>query len=131
MLLSLYLQISNKVIVSHHLCCSFSYSIFCCLMYDVLNYLKNKNLWINEILNVQIKFQSNPFKLTRLLLVKNLRINGIFLFFFCLHHQFSLVRGSVLASSGSSPLPIAVAGIEPWSSLPSSAPITTEPTNDW
>jgi hypothetical protein len=22
-------------------------------------------------------------------------------------------------------------GIEPWSSLPSSAPITTEPTNDW
>ncbi|MCI63017.1 hypothetical protein A2U01_0084274, partial [Trifolium medium] len=29
------------------------------------------------------------------------------------------------------PFPIAVAGIEPWSFLPNSAPITTEPTDDW
>ncbi|MCI32611.1 hypothetical protein A2U01_0053825 [Trifolium medium] len=42
----------------------------------------------------------------------------------------NLVRRSVLTSSGFSPFPIVVAGIEPWSSLPSPASITTEPTND-
>jgi hypothetical protein len=31
------------------------------------------------------------------------------LFFFAFYQQFNLVRGSVMASSGSSPLPIAVA----------------------
>jgi hypothetical protein len=50
--------------------------------------------------------------------------------FFFFHHQFNLVWGSVLTSSGFSPLPIAVVGIELWSSLPNSAPITTESTND-
>jgi hypothetical protein len=28
----------------------------------VLNYLKNKNLWIDEILGVTIKYQYNPLK---------------------------------------------------------------------
>jgi hypothetical protein len=32
-----------------------------------------------------------------------------FVFFFCFHHQLNVVRGSVLTSSGSRPLPIAVA----------------------
>jgi hypothetical protein len=38
--------------------------------------------------------------------------------------------GSVLTSNDFSPLPITVAGIEPCYSLLSSAPITTESTND-
>jgi hypothetical protein len=52
-------------------------------------------------------------------------------FFFYFYHQFNLVCGSVLASSGFILLLIAIVGIKPWFSLPSSASITTELTNDW
>jgi hypothetical protein len=34
-------------------------------MYKLLNYFKNKNLWINKILDVATKFQSNMLKPTR------------------------------------------------------------------
>jgi hypothetical protein len=37
-------------------------------------------------------------------------IKPFLMWYFGFHHLFNLVRGSVLASSGSSPLPIAVAG---------------------
>jgi hypothetical protein len=43
-------------------------------------------------------------------------------FFWFSHHQLNLVRGPVLTLSGFSPFPIAIAGIEPSSSIPSSAP---------
>ncbi|MCI11555.1 hypothetical protein A2U01_0032656, partial [Trifolium medium] len=55
-------------------------------------------------------------------------------FFFTTSIRFTgpsnLVRRSVLASSGSIFLRTAVVGIEPRSSLPSPAPITTGPTID-
>jgi hypothetical protein len=51
--------------------------------------------------------------------------------FFGFHHQFNVVRGSVLASSGFSPSRSQLSGINPWSSLPSSTSIITEPNNDW
>ncbi|PNX68698.1 hypothetical protein L195_g064098, partial [Trifolium pratense] len=46
------------------------------------------------------------------------------------HHQINLVWGSVLASSGSNPLTIAVAEDQIVVSLPSSASITAELTID-
>jgi hypothetical protein len=45
-----------------------------------------------------------------------------------IYHRFILIRRLVMASSGSNPLLIAVAGIELWYSL--SASFTTEPTED-
>jgi hypothetical protein len=45
--------------------------------------------------------------------------------------SFLVLTTSLIWFGGSSPLPIAVAGIKPRSSLPNSASITTEPTNDW
>jgi hypothetical protein len=60
LLLFFYLQILNKVIAYYRFCYSFSSSIFYCLVYEVLSHLKNINLYINEILDVTMKFQSNP-----------------------------------------------------------------------
>jgi hypothetical protein len=54
---------------------------------------------------------------------------NFFVFFF--HHQLNLVWELVLASSGSNPLPIAVAWDRTVIPLPSSASIITEQTNDW
>jgi hypothetical protein len=53
-------------------------------------------------------------------------------FFFGFHHLFNLVRGGqfwyqVVPAPSRSQLQ----GIEPWTSLPNSAPITTELTDDW
>jgi hypothetical protein len=54
------------------------------------------------------------------------------LLFFYFYHQLNLVRGSVLTSSGSISLLIAVAGDRTVVlSLPNSASIIIEPINDW
>jgi hypothetical protein len=52
------------------------------------------------------------------------------IFFYWLSPPIEFGLGSVLTSSGSSPFRSQLWGIEPWSSLSSSASITTELTND-
>jgi hypothetical protein len=48
LLLFLDLQILNKVIEYYRLYCSFSFSIFCCLVYEVLSHLKYRNFKCNN-----------------------------------------------------------------------------------
>jgi hypothetical protein len=51
--------------------------------------------------------------------------------FFCFYHRFNLVRGQFCNQVILAPFQSQLRWIEPWSSLLSSEPITTEPTNDW
>jgi hypothetical protein len=55
---------------------------------------------------------------------------ALLFFFFSFHHQLNPIWRSIMVSSGFSPLSITVVGIELWFSLPNSALIITEPTND-